>query len=91
LENDSLFWSWEYEGLIALEQVDAFEVPPEGLDLKAGNQMILSHLHTDSAGREDEAFLDGSVVEESGEPGGMARPICIAPYSEEWENNYPRE
>ena len=76
MENDSLFWSWEYEGLIALEQVDAFEVPPEGLDLKAGNQMILSHLHTDSAGREGEAYLDGFCISREG------KPEMLAPYEE---------
>ena len=92
--NGTLFWSQECEGLAELADGHGYidlEVPAGELELKAGDKMLLSLHYTDNTGREDEVFLDGFVIGENGEPSGMARPIKLAPYSEEWENHYPWE
>ena len=71
--------------------IKAALIGPEGLIVRDGDQFILSFRYTDNAGREDEVFLDGFVIEENGEPSGMARPVKQAPYDADWENNYPWE
>lgn len=94
-KNDELIWSdkWEEESPDEKLWAGTYEVkiPTEDMELKEGDRFILSLLYTDSAGREGEVFLDGFVIEENGEPSGMARPVKMAPYDEDWENNYPWE
>ena len=51
--------------------------------MKAGDQIILSILYTDSAGRETEAYLDGFWIN------GDQHPETLAPYEENWA--YPWE
>lgn len=78
---DTLYWSQEFE------QSGHYhgEIPIEDLTVKPGERVILSCLYTDSAGREDEVFLDGVVVNEEGSPDRLA------PYDKDWEGNYPWE
>ena len=87
-KNDELFWSEEREEIAEGRKIENVEIPTEGLELKEGDRVIFSIRYTDTAGREREAFLDGF---EMGDGDEVARPIHLAPYSEEWENNYPRE
>lgn len=93
-KNGTLFWSQECEGLTELAEgygIIDLEVPTEELELAVGDRVVLSLRYTDSVGREDEVFLDGLVIEGNDEPSGMARPVKLPPYDENWENNYPWE
>lgn len=86
--NDELYWSQECEESLPGRQLESsveVEIPPEGLELKVGERVILSCLYTDTAGREKETFVDGFRVNKVG------KPETLAPYDEDWENNYPWE
>lgn len=88
---DALHWSQECGDLTLRSENRGIQIPAEGLTLTPGEKVILSCLYTDSAGRENEAFVDGFEIRENSKPGTMPRPITIAPYDGDWENNYPWE
>lgn len=71
-----LFWSRECEDLTRASENQGIEIPTEGLSVKAGDQIILSLLYTDSAGREKEVYLDGFWIN------GEEYPEMLAPYEE---------
>ena len=85
--NDELYWSHVCEESPANKWAGTYEVkiPTEGMELKVGERVILSCLYTDTAGRENEVFVDGFRVNKVG------KPETMAPYTEDWENNYPWE
>lgn len=78
-----LFWSRECEDLSRQSENQGIEIPTGGLSVKAGDQIILSLLYTDSAGRETEAFLDGFWIN------WEEQPETLAPYAE--DERYPWE
>lgn len=78
-----LFWSRECEDLTRQTENQGIQIPTEGLSVKAGDQIILSILYTDSAGRETEAYLDGFWIN------GDQHPETLAPYEE--NGAYPWE
>lgn len=83
--NDELFWSQEFGDPSELATGTGIQIPTEELELKVGERVILSCLYTDTAGREKETFVDGFRVNKVG------KPETLAPYDEDWENNYPWE
>lgn len=85
--NDELYWSHTCGGSLASRWAGTYEakIPTEELELKVGERVILSCLYTDTAGRENEVFVDGFQVNKVG------KPETLAPYDEDWENNYPWE
>ena len=83
--NDELFWSQEFGDPSELATGTGIQIPTEELELKVGERVILSCLNTDTAGREKETFVDGFRVNKVG------KPETLAPYDEDWENNYPWE
>ncbi|MBP3521309.1 MAG: helix-turn-helix transcriptional regulator [Oscillospiraceae bacterium] len=83
--NDELYWSQEFGDPVQLFTGTGIQIPTEELELKVGERVILSCLYTDTAGREKETFVDGFRVNKVG------KPETLAPYDEDWENNYPWE
>ena len=85
-KGEELIWSQAYEewnrkgGEVKIPAGgdDGVVIPAEGLPLAPGQRLILSLLYTDSAGREQEVFLDGFYIDEEGDP------EWIAPYTDEW-------
>ena len=71
-----LYWSRECEDLSRRLENQGIEIPTEGLNVKAGDQIILSLLYTDSAGREEETYLDGFWID------WEEQPETLAPYEE---------
>ena len=82
---EELYWSQECGDLTRRSESQEIQIPTEDLTVEAGEKVVLSLLYTDSAGREDEVFLDGFVMTEDG------RPDMLAPYGDGWEINYSWE
>lgn len=65
---DELYWSRECGDLSQRNSEPGIEIPTEELTVAPGERILLSCRYTDSAGREDEVFLDGMQIKANGSP-----------------------